>query len=145
MQSETILISHFQKAVIHTVEQYCSGTWGRDIRENWGFTIDLKAIADKQSSDELQILDQSVTTYGVEIHATVGDTVASVAEITHAVYHLLGLVAEGFLVILPMHSDEALRYWFMTGYESHGHLGEVIIERKEIQHISVPALDIPLA
>ncbi len=141
MQLENNLFPHLQEAVVKTVAQCCHDTWGYDIQDNGGFALDLRAIADMQNSHELHILYWSVTTNGVEIQVSVDDAVTSLAEVKHAVYRLLGLVAEEFLVILPRHSHEALRYWFMTGSATHGHLGEIIIQRQNVSHVDLSGLD----
>jgi hypothetical protein len=57
-------------------------------------------------NDVLRVLDRSVDVKGIEIYVAVNDTITSLAEITHAVYHFLGLTAEGFLIILPKHDKE---------------------------------------
>jgi len=82
-----------------------------------------------------------VTSTGIEIRATTGEDIASWAEITHAVSSLLGQVAEEFLVIVPKHTHETVRYWFMTGSQMHGHLGEIVMERQALQCVDLSALD----
>ncbi len=129
--------TRLQETILQTVEECFDSSWGRDIQNNWGFAIDLQAIIDAQGSNELHILDRLVSKNGIAITATVANANALLAEITHAVYQLLEQVAEGFLVIVPVQSADALRYWFMTGYATHGHIGEVIIQRKDIPHIDL--------
>jgi hypothetical protein len=141
LQKENTGMTRLQETIVQTVEQCFDSSWGRDIQNNWGFVIDLQAITDAQGSNELRILDRFVNNNGIAIYVTVSDTRASLADITHVIYRLLERVAEGFLVIMPLQSQDALRFWFMTGYETHGHIGEVIIRYKDISHIELSRLD----
>ena len=141
METQNNRMVYLQEALSKTLEGCFESNWADDIQNNWGFVIDLEAIAGMAQNDVLRVLDRSVDVKGIEIYVAISDAITSLAEITHAVYHLLSLAAESFLVILPKHDGEALRYWFATGTATHGHRGEIIIQRASMQHIDLSALD----
>jgi hypothetical protein len=88
-----------------------------------------------------ELQKRSVTLHGIEIQATVGDAITSLPEVTKAVYDLLYSVGENFFLLLPILDGEALRYWFVIGNATHGHIGEVIIQRESILQIDLSVLD----
>jgi hypothetical protein len=135
LQPQSDLISHLYEGVRRAIGEYGKNDWGYNVQENWGFVLDVRAIVTVQSNVGLHLLDATVKETGIEMQVAVDkDTITSSGELTHAVYQFLNLVAESFLVILPKHSPESVKYWFATGSASHGHVGEIIIDRKHISH-----------
>ena len=109
--------------------------------DNLGLEADLVEEFDKIPAGGLQLQKRSVTPHGIEIQATVGDALTSLQEVTKAVYDLLYSVGENFFLLLPILDSAALRYWFVIGSATHGHIGEVIIQRESIPHVDLSVLD----
>ncbi len=130
-----------QQALIKALEEACGGEWGYHITNNWRLEADLVEEFDKMPNESLRLLRRQVTSEGIQMYVSVGTTITSVQEITSAIYHLLRAVGEGFLVFLPMLDDDFLKYWFVIGTVTHGHIGEVMILRESIAHIDVSVLD----
>ena len=89
----------------------------------------------------LEIQKKVVHAQGIEIQVIPQKSLTSLQEITKAVYDLLFAEREEIFIILPLHDANVLRYWFVTGFASHGHIGEVIILRKNIPEIDLSELD----
>ncbi len=50
-------------------------------------------------------------------------------------HQVLSHVDEDFCIFIPLHNEEALRFWYITGTASHGHEGMVIIKRADIPQV----------
>src|SRR5260370_35067076 len=44
---------------------------------------------------------------------------------------------EELFLLLPLHDSETLKYWFVIGSASHGHIGEIIIRCENIAHMNL--------
>lgn len=62
--------------------------------------------------------------------------VRTVREVHNLVHRVFSLVDEGFFVLIPMHDEDSLRFWYMTGTQSHGHEGMVLINRSDIPFLT---------
>jgi hypothetical protein len=130
-----------QQALIKALEEACGSKWGYNVTNNWGLEADMVEEFDKMPVDRLSLVKREVTPEGIQMYVSVGSAITSLQEITNAVYQLLRAVGERFLVFLPMLDDEFLKYWFVVGTVTHGHIGEVIIPRGSVSHIDVSILD----
>jgi len=130
-----------QQVLKTALESACGSDWGYHITNNWGLESDIVEAFDAMPIARLELQERSVTPHGIEIQATVGDTITSLPEVTKAVYDLLYSVGENFFLLLPILDSTALRYWFVIGSATHGHIGEVIIQRESIPQIDLSVLD----
>ncbi len=128
-------------SVIKTLQELGGSTWGYVIQENWGFVYDLEAAIENMADSSIQVLQRTVDDSGIKISATVGADITELTEVTQLVCNLLTPVGELLLVFLAIYDEEALRYWFVIGTPSHGHIGEIRIERDSIPQIELPKLN----
>jgi len=119
----------FEKAL----QEYFGSTWGYDIQENGAMVADRAAMLRMPGHHMLSITKSLVHAQGIELSMTVGDSIRSLSDLSKAVYDVLGAVGERLLVILPLFDNVALRYWFVIGSKTHGHIGEIIIPREKEQ------------
>lgn len=137
-----------QEAVLHLVAQTCQvKDWGFEKGNNSGLGLDITA-ATNVYPEELDILSWEMSDQeGIKIQATIGPAITSWEAIQTAVYHLLSVVAEQFLVLTPIHDETALKFWFAIGSVTtsspHGHFGTIMIPREAVQHLDPQAVRPP--
>lgn len=134
-----------QEAVLQIAEQTCHMKgWASGQGNNAGMAIDIRHEME-QHEEELRFLHMNVTQDGLEIYATVGQAVNSWDAIRGAVYHILGLASEQFLVVTPFYDETTLQFWFVTGgmttVAPHGHIGVIIIQRQDVKHLEPEGLE----
>jgi len=99
-----------------------------------GFSIDFLDVVDMLKGIEVLRVDR--TEPMTKIYATVIDPdVNSVRGVHTLVHQVLSHVDEDFCIFIPLHNEEALRFWYITGTASHGHEGMVIIKRADIPQV----------
>lgn len=120
------------------LQEYFGSTWGYDAQENGAMVADIAAMLRMPSHHMLSITNSLVHAQGIELSMTVGGSIRSLSDLSKAVYDVLGAVGERLLVVLPIVDNVALRYWFVIGSKTHGHIGEIIIPRENMKHIDLP-------
>lgn len=120
------------------LKEYFGSTWGYDIQEDGGMVADIAAMLRMPSHHMLSITKSLVHAQGIELSMTVGESIRSLSDLSKAVYDVLGAVGERLLVVLPICDNVALRYWFVIGSKTHGHIGEIIVPRENMKHIDLP-------
>jgi len=124
-----------QQALQQTIHAVFQSMWTLyDEGSEKGFIADFHDTADMLKSIEILRIDRSEKI--TKFYATVSDPkVKSVGEIQTLVHHIVSLVDEDFCIFMPLHDEEALRFWYMTGTASHGHEGMVIIKKADIPQV----------
>lgn len=66
-----------------------------------------------------EILEISYDRHGEELilYAKVGEEIKDVNEVREAIYRIMSYPGENYLVLVPLHSVDALQFWFMTVFE----------------------------
>ena len=124
-----------QETLRETVQDFFRQQWSSDVEENIlddkGFTSDFLDAADMLGSIDVIRIDR--TESFTKIYATVIDPPrTSERDIRLLVSDVLRRVDERFLVFMPLHDETHFRFWYMTGTNTHGHEGMVIIKRTDI-------------
>lgn len=130
---------HLQAALKQAVQEAYQGRWkysligskglGTDIVEQEGVFEILKIVHD-ESQEELII------------YAKVGEEITTAYKAHQVVHHILSDSDENYFVLVLLHSADALQFWFMTGYESHGHTGRIILRKEDNPHLQFGSLEV---
>ncbi len=122
-----IWYKNLQELFKQAIERSTSPDW---LKENSYISSD---IWDREGIFEVERLE-----YGeneLHIYARLGQSITSVHDIRPVIYEVLRSAVEDFFVLVPLHTPNEWQFWFMTGYESHGHIAKIIIEREKHPHI----------
>jgi hypothetical protein len=124
-----------QQALKEAVHTFFHEQWPTiDDGSDKGFIADFIDTADMLGS--IEVLSVNRTDAVTRIYATpIDEEVKSIRDIHNYVHHILSLVDEKFFVFLPLHDEETLRFWYLTGTDSHGHEGMIIINRADAPYI----------
>ncbi|HLQ29046.1 MAG TPA: hypothetical protein VK140_07410 [Ktedonobacteraceae bacterium] len=141
MQEDENWALQLQQVLKTALESACGSDWGYHITNNWGLESDIVEAFDAMPIATLELQERSVTPHGLVIYATVGQGLTSLSEVTQAIFDLLSTVREELFLLLPLHDSETLKYWFVIGSASHGHIGEIIIRRESMPHIDLTISD----
>lgn len=141
MQKKNQWATHQRDEILAVLKKTNRANWGYDLQDNWGLVFDLEAMMGMPDYRTLKMKRRIVDARGIEIYATVEAEISSLSEVKEAVYKLLAFEAEDILIILPFLDQETIRYWFVTGDNSHGHIGEIIIRREDIPQIDLSEVD----
>lgn len=141
MQEDENWALHLQQVLKTALGSACGSGWGYHITNNWGLESDIVEAFDALPIATLELQERSVTPHGLVIYASVGQGLTSLPEVTQAIFDLLSPVREKLFLLLPLHDSKTLKYWFVIGSASHGHIGEIIIQRESMSHIDLTTLD----
>ncbi len=135
MTEENMWPTELHQALQQTIQTFFQSMWtGYDEGSEKGFIADFHDTADMLKRLDILRIDRSEKI--TKFYATVTDPeVKSVGEIHSLVHHIVSLVDEDFCIFMPLHNEETLRFWYMTGTASHGHEGIVIINRADIPQV----------
>lgn len=127
-----------QHTLRETVWAFFRDQWLLDAEENLsddkGFMADFHDTADMLGGIDVLRVDR--TESFTKIYATVIDPdLTSERDIRLLASDVLRRVDEDFLVFMPLHDETYFRFWYMTGTDTHGHEGIVIIKRADISAI----------
>ena len=141
MQEDENWAQHLQQVLKIALANACGSDWGYNATNNWGLESDLVEAFDALPDATLQLQKRAITPHGLAIHTTIGLGLTSLSEVTQSIFDLLLTVREQVFLLLPLFDSQTIRYWFVIGSASHGHIGEIIIQRESMSHIDLTTLD----
>lgn len=98
-------------------------------------------LANEKGEFEIQQVVYAEDQEELIIYAKIGEAITTARQVHEVVHQVLSDSDEGYFVFLPLHTLEALQFWFMTGFHSHGHIGRIIVRREDNAHLQ---FDLPL-
>jgi hypothetical protein len=108
------------------------GKWKYSLSEDKGLACD---IVEREGVFEILEIVYAESQEELVVFAKVGKEIQTVRQVHEVVHHAMSDSDENYLVLIPFYSIDALQFWFMTGYESHGHTGRIVVRRKDNPHI----------
>lgn len=128
---------HLQAAVKQVVQEAYQGRWKYSLIGDKGLAMD---IVEQEGVFEILEVVYDENKEELVLYARVGEEMKDVNEVREVIYRVMSCSGENYLVLVPFYFSDTLQFWFMTGYESHGHTGRIIIRQEDNPHIQFDSI-----
>lgn len=129
-----------QEKILEALRELNGPTWGYDRSENLGFVADLDALTSMSQYEHLKLQKKVISAQGIELQITPEKTISSLSALTEAIHLLLNALDEDLFILLPLLDTNALTYWFVVGTTTHGHIGQIVLQRTDLSHIDLSTM-----
>ncbi len=115
-------------------------SWGKNFGDNEVIAMEIRN-AMELNQEQWRFLRKRTTEQGFEVEASIGPSITTWQELQRAIYTILSLVSEEFLMVQRTVDETSLRYWILTGDlvgwpTAHGHIGVIKINKEEVRHLN---------
>ncbi len=124
--------ARLQEALKQAVQEVYEGRWKYSLGGDKGLASD---IVELEGEFEIQQIVYAEDQEELVIYARMGEGITTTRQAREVVHRVMGVSDEAYCVLVPLHTPEALQFWFMTGCMSHGHVGRIVIRREENPHM----------
>lgn len=118
------------EALEQTVKDAYNGKWKAS--DNRSLACDIFDVPGVCEVKHLEFHDEAQEIW---IYVILGKSITQTYQIQTAVYQMLGMASEDYLVVVPFYSHEMVQFSFILGTPSHGHIGKVIATKEDNPHI----------
>src|SRR5260370_2302844 len=108
-------------------------SWGKNYGDNEVMAMEIRN-AMELNQEQWRFLRKRTTEQGFEVEASIGPSITTGQELQRAIYTILRLVSEEFLMVHRTVDETRLRSWIITedllGWPTpHDHLGDITITK----------------
>lgn len=123
---------HVQQTLKQAIQEVYEGRWKYTLSGDRALSLEIGG--DSEHCILLKIVHDEETEE-LHFYLQVRDDITEVWQIQEIVHHMVADAAESLFLMLPLHTKDALQFWFVTGRYEHGHIGRFIFRKEDNPHI----------